>query len=68
MSYGVFEFFIGLIMTYYVFFPDFSYEKITVVEGIQIIGGLYVMVRGMDNLSKGVEGTRFETMWKKIFS
>ena len=62
-----FEFLVGVMLTYYVFFPTFSYAALTVVEGIQIIGGLYVMVRGLDNVSKGVEGTRFEQSWKKLF-
>lgn len=67
LSYGIFEFLVGVMLTYYVFFPTFSYAALTVVEGIQIIGGLYVMVRGLDNVSKGVEGTRFEQSWKKLF-
>lgn len=68
LSYGVFEFIVGVMMTYYVFFPNFSYVALSVVEGIQILGGLYVMVRGLDNVSKGVEGTRLEPLWKKLFS
>jgi rRNA maturation endonuclease Nob1 len=68
LSYGIFEFLVGVMMTYYVFFPAFSYAKLTVVEGMQILGGLYVMVRGLDNVSKGIEGTRAEALWKKWFS
>jgi rRNA-processing protein FCF1 len=68
LSYGIFEFIVGFVMTLYVFFPTFSYTALTVVEGIQILGGLYVMVRGMDNVSKGVEGTRVESVWRKLFS
>lgn len=67
LSYGVFEFIVGVMMTYYVFFPNFSYAALNVVEGIQILGGLYVMVRGLDNVSKGVEGTRVEPFWQRIF-
>lgn len=68
LSYGIFEFIVGVMMTYYVFFPKFSYTELTVVEGIQILGGLYVMVRGLDNVSKGIEGTRAESLWSKVFS
>jgi rRNA-processing protein FCF1 len=68
LSYGIFEFVVGVMMTYYVFLPNFTYAKLTVVEGIQVLGGLYVMVRGLDNVSKGVEGTRAEAAWKKWFS
>lgn len=67
LSYGSFEFCVGLIMSYYVFFPTFSYSGLGVIEGIQILGGLYVMVRGLDNVGKGVSGTRLETLWAKLF-
>ncbi|AOS84366.1 twitching motility protein PilT [Chlorobaculum limnaeum] len=67
LSYGAFEFCVGLIMSYYVFFPKFNYSGIGFSEGIQILGGLYVMVRGLDNIGKGVDGTRFESFWKKVF-
>jgi rRNA-processing protein FCF1 len=68
LSYGVFEFAVGMSMAYYVFFPSGGYSKLTVVQGIQILGGLYVMVRGLDNIGKGVEGTRAEVVWKSWFS
>lgn len=67
LSYGAFEFCVGLIMSYYVFFPTFSYISLGVTEGIQILGGLYVMVHGLDNVGKGVIGTRLEAIWKKLF-
>ncbi|GKQ75932.1 hypothetical protein KAM447_24400 [Aeromonas caviae] len=49
LSYGIFEFIVGVIMTYYIFFPNFDYSKLGPVEAIQILGGLYVMVRGLNN-------------------
>lgn len=67
LSYGAFEFCVGVIMSYYVLFPTFSYSGVGVKEGIQILGGLYVMVRGLDNIGKGVIGTRLETLWKRVF-
>lgn len=67
LSYGIFEFIVGVIMTYYIFFPNFDYSKLGPVEAIQILGGLYVMVRGLDNVGKGTEGTRIEQLWKKLF-
>jgi hypothetical protein len=67
LSYGTFEFCVGLIMSYYVFFPEFSYNGLGVTDGIQILGGLYVMVRGLDNIGKGLSGTRLEYLWKKVF-
>jgi rRNA maturation endonuclease Nob1 len=67
LSYGIFEFLVGVIATYYVFLPTFNYATLTVVQGIQVLSGLYVMVRGLDNVGRGVEGTRAETVWKRIF-
>lgn len=67
LSYGAFEFCVGVIMSYYVFFPTFNYSGLGVTQGIQVLGGLYVMVRGLDNIGKGVIGTRLELLWKKLF-
>lgn len=67
LSYGTFEFCVGIIMSCYVFFPNFNYSMLGVTDGIQVIGGLYVMVRGLDNIGKGILGTRIESIWSKIF-
>lgn len=67
LSYGIFEYAVGVIMIYYIFFPTFNYSNLEVIDGIQILGALYVMVRGLDNIGKGLIGTRFEALWKKIF-
>jgi len=67
LSYGAFEFCVGVIISYYVFFPNFNYSNLGVTEGVQILGGLYVMVRGLDNIGKGIIGTRLESVWKKLF-
>jgi rRNA-processing protein FCF1 len=67
LSYGGAEFLVGVGMTYYVFFPAFDYASLNAVGIIQIVGGLYVMVRGLDNVSKGLEGTKHEAMWTRLF-
>ena len=67
LSYGTFEFCVGVIMSYYVFFPSFVYAEIGIKQGFQILAGLYVIVRGLDNIGKGILGTRIESMWRKIF-
>lgn len=67
LSYGLFEFLVGMIMACFVLFPNFDYSRLGATETIQILGGLYVMVRGLDNVGKGAEGTRLERFWKKIF-
>lgn len=68
LSYGIFEFIIGVTMASYPFFPDFNYSALNVVQSIQILGGLYVMVRGLDNVGKGLEGTRLQGLWDRCFS
>lgn len=67
LSYGIFEFIVGFIMVLYVFYPLFEYSKIETKDILQILAGLYVMVRGMDNISKAIIGTRLEVIWKKVF-
>jgi hypothetical protein len=67
LSYGVFEFAVGVFMAYYIFLPDFDYSKLGTLHAIQVLGGLYVMVRGMDNIGKGIDGTKFSAYWKRLF-
>lgn len=67
LSYGLFEFLVGMIMASYVLFPSFDYSRLGAAETIQILGGLYVMVRGLDNVGKGAEGTRIERYWKVFY-
>lgn len=35
--------------------------------GLQVLGGLYVIVRGLDNLGGGITGTRYAAYWPSIF-
>jgi len=68
LSYGVFEFLVGVIMGYFVFLPTFDFKTLGVIQGLQVLGALYVMVRGLDNIGKGIEeGTRLESFWNRIF-
>ena len=34
---------------------------------IQILGGIYIIVRGLDNFGKGLKATGLETRWKWLF-
>ena len=67
MSYGIFEFLVGFVTSAYVFYPDFNYSKLSVVHGVQLVGGLYVIVRGMDSIGKGLENTRVEQAGNRAF-
>lgn len=35
--------------------------------GLQVIGGLYVVVRGLDNVGNGLKETRYGPSWQKMF-
>lgn len=68
LSYGIFEFIVGIMMSGYPFFPNFNYAALGVAQSVQVLGGLYVMVRGLDNVGKGIEGTRLEPLWNRWFA
>ena len=36
-------------------------------EFLKLVGGLYVVVRGMDNIDKGIDGHPWEVHWRKLF-
>lgn len=67
MFYGTLEFVFGFYVSTRVFTEkNFDYTTIGIVEIIQIVGGIYVMVRGLSNVDDGIKGTRLEPRWKKI--
>ncbi len=67
MFYGTLEFLFGFYVATRVFTEKhFDYASIGLVEVIQIVGGIYVMVRGLSNIDDGIKGTRLEPNWKKI--
>ena len=68
LYYGIVEFFAGFFTALNVFRPtNFDYSKLEIFALFQILGGLYIMVRGLDNVAQGVRGTDTEPTWKKIF-
>lgn len=67
LAYGIAEVLFGLFTGLRVFIPNFNYSQLDTTGFVQIAGGLYIMVRGMDNIGKRLIGTRFETTWKRFF-
>lgn len=71
LTYGFFELGIGVIICYAVLFPSLNLAipalTIDLNNLLQIAGGIYVMVRGFDNIAKWIEGTPYETKWKSFF-
>jgi hypothetical protein len=56
VGYGVGELVIGSLATINVFFPTFDYQGLNRAAWLQVLAGLYVMVRGLDNIGEGLEG------------
>lgn len=67
LAYGIAEVLFGLMTGLRVFIPNFDYSQLDSTGLIQVAGSLYIMVRGLDNIGKGVVGTRFEVTWKRLF-
>src|SRR5262245_26384183 len=68
LTYGFVEFLIGLISALRVFVPTVDYRTLDQANMLQVVGGIYIMVRGMDNIGKGVGGTRWQPIWHRIFA
>ena len=67
LVYGTLEFLVGTLTSFYVFYPTFDYASLSIIQSMQILGGLYIMVRGLDNFGKGLNGTKYEEFWTNIF-
>ncbi|MBI2072003.1 MAG: hypothetical protein HYT81_03015 [Gemmatimonadetes bacterium] len=67
LAYGVTEVGVGIVAAARVFWPSFDYSAVTGLELLQLLAGLYVMVRGMDNIGRGIAGTRFHGSWALLF-
>ena len=64
LYYGIVEVLFGLLATTRSANPT-SYDSTFVV---QIIAGIYIIVRGLDNVEKGIEGLRIELPWRRFFN
>lgn len=65
LAYGITEVLVGLILMASVLYPDFDLTVLNNSSLLTILSGIYVTVRGQDNIAKGLEGTPFENNWKK---
>lgn len=67
LAYGVFEFLVGVVAIISLFAPnDFDFNAITfnLDFNIKLIGGLYIMVRGQDNIVKALKDKKIG-LWLK---
>ncbi len=65
-TYGVFEFVFGAILAIKVFYPSFDYSQLAPSSLLQLVAGVYVMVRGQDNIGKALRGSRFGPAWSRF--
>ena len=66
LQYGVFEFIFGIFIATKIFWPDFDYTSLKPLDLLQLLAGIYVMVRGQDNIGKALRGTRFAFYWGRF--
>ena len=64
-AYGIAETVVGFAIAAKVFWPSFDYAGLDAWSFLQILGGVYVMVRGQDNIGRSLKGTRFHASWIK---
>jgi len=69
LFYGLTEFLVGIFTALLIFLPSFDFSSLSTkpFSFLQILGGLYIMVRGLDNIGKGLRATKLEKYWRKIF-
>ena len=68
LAYGIFEFLVGGAIGGSSFLPGFAIPDIDFKFLVQLTSGLYVMVRGLDNIEKGLVGTQYKEVFSKWFS
>jgi len=68
VSYGITEFILGAITAIYYlpFWSDYSQIVEHSDTSLKIAGGLYIMVRGQDNIIKGLQGTKLGLQIKTL--
>ncbi len=68
LQYGCVEYLFGFYIALRVFTArTFDYNLLEMIDFIQIVGGIYGMVRGLINVSEGIKGTLLQPLWNKIF-
>lgn len=72
IAYGIAEFSFGLYSAFSAlspYSPDFDLTTLTsdLTKIFSLVGGIYVMVRGLTNFGDGIKGTSIEIYWRKFF-
>jgi hypothetical protein len=66
LTYGVAELTIGFLTAAKVFAPTFNFGTVGWRDLLSILAGLYVVVRGLDNVGKALEATSYESAWRRF--
>ncbi|MGO8150462.1 hypothetical protein AB9F36_11680 [Rhizobium leguminosarum] len=68
LSYGLFEFMVGVAAAFQVMATQATdIRNLTALHYMQIVAGIYVVVRGLDNIGKGLEPTKYWPLWRYLF-
>ena len=67
LPYGIAEFVFGLVTILRSFQPYSNYAGVGAGQWLQVIGGLYIMVRGLDNIGIGIQTTTYARLWNRYF-
>jgi hypothetical protein len=73
--YGVFECAVGFLGLMFTFYPQTSYfladdaspSGLFLSRGIAVVGGIYLLVRGMENMERDLPG-KLRPLWNTFFS
>lgn len=67
--YGLTEFFVGMFTAIKVFIPLLNFNNIntTIDTSLKVLGGIYIIIRGMDNIEKSMENSKKIIKWKRFF-
>lgn len=64
MHYGLFEAAFGCMLAAMAFLPNGPGDVVTFSRLFQAMGGVYIIVRGLDNMAIGSRGTPYERWWE----
>jgi len=66
LAYGLIEVTVGYIAAAYAIFSPSKSDNTTLTI-LQLLGGLYIIVRGMDNIEKATDKSAFNARWTRFF-
>jgi hypothetical protein len=74
LAYGVFEVLVSLVVISLTFYPpttylvvaEFSWQGWFLSKSVGVLAGIYVMVRGLDNIEKGLPPA-WQDKWMRAF-